>query len=64
MMTLAGYKNSDLLEEAHEFLAGFMLAMVTVHVAGVIFACVRHNENLVRAMFTGRKHSAGPDDVS
>ncbi len=64
MMTLAGYKNSNWLEEAHEFLAGFMLAMVTVHVAGVIFASVRHNENLVRAMFTGRKHSAGPDDVS
>lgn len=63
MMTLAAYKRSEWLEEAHEVLAGFMLALVLVHIAGVIYASLRHNENLVRAMVSGKKKSAGPNDV-
>ena len=43
------------LEEAHEAVAGAMLAVVGVHVAGVAVSSWLHRENLVRAMITGRK---------
>lgn len=43
------------LEEAHEFVAHAMLAVVAVHVAGVVASSLLHRENLVAAMLTGRK---------
>ena len=46
------------LEEVHETAGNLMLAVVGVHVAGVLLGSWMHRENLVRSMFTGRK--AGP----
>lgn len=43
------------MEEAHEILANALLALVILHVLGVIHACWRHRENLVLSMVTGRK---------
>lgn len=43
------------LEEFHEGAANAMLAVVLVHIAGVIASSLRHHENLVRGMITGRK---------
>jgi cytochrome b len=43
------------LEDAHEALAWSLLAVVVVHVAGVLLSSVLHRENLVAAMITGRK---------
>lgn len=52
---LATYTLGDAWEEVHETLANVMLALVGVHVAAVIASCWLHRENLVAAMFTGRK---------
>jgi cytochrome b len=43
------------LEELHELLAHFMILLVLGHLAGVVLSSAMHRENLVRAMFTGRK---------
>jgi cytochrome b len=51
------------LEEAHELLAGTMLAVVVVHLAGVIVGSLMHRENLVRAMITGRKDGVPSEEI-
>jgi len=45
----------DRFEDAHEALANLMLAVVGVHVAAVVVSSRLHRDNLVLAMFTGRK---------
>ena len=45
----------DWLEEAHELAASLMLAVVGVHILGVLVASRLHRENLAASMITGRK---------
>jgi cytochrome b len=54
---LPGLANFDgeVFEELHEGLAAAMLMVAALHVGGVIVGSLAHRENLVRAMFTGRK---------
>ncbi|HJV72254.1 cytochrome b/b6 domain-containing protein [Ideonella sp.] len=53
----------DWLEEAHEALATGMLALVGLHVLGVVVGSLAHRENLARAMFTGRKLGPARDAI-
>ena len=53
----------DWLEDLHEGAANFMLALVAVHVAGVVVSSWLHRENLVRAMVTGKKDCAPGEGI-
>ena len=45
----------DWVEETHARLSDVLIVAMLVHVAGALVASVRHRENLVWAMVTGRK---------
>jgi cytochrome b len=62
MLSALGEEGHHWLEELHEGIAGTLLAAAAVHVAGVVWESLRHRENLVRAMFTGRKRAPAPED--
>jgi cytochrome b len=52
------------LEEVHEACANAMLAVVVIHVAGVIVSSVLHKENLVRAMVSGYKEGEPEEGIA
>jgi cytochrome b len=47
--------SGEWLAQVHKVAANVMMAVVGVHIAGVVVASWLHKENLVRAMVTGRK---------
>jgi len=48
--------------ELHEGLTDFLIVLVALHLAGVVFTSIRQRENLVKAMVTGTKR--GPDQAA
>lgn len=50
----------DWMEEGHELFSNAMLAIVVIHVVGVIAGSLAHHENLAYSMVTGHKQGA-PD---
>jgi len=63
LLTTDAFWGSEAMEGIHEMLAYLALVLVALHIVGIAFASVRHHENLVRAMITGRKRMSGPADV-
>jgi len=53
----------ETFEEIHEVLANAWLAMVAVHVAGVVVASVAHRRNLAASMITGRRHGGSATEA-
>jgi cytochrome b len=51
------------VEELHEALAILLLVLAALHVAGVVFTSIFEQENLVAAMFHGRKREPGIGDI-
>lgn len=59
LATTDRFWGAEWLEESHEALANLLLVLIALHVGGVVFGSLHDGENLVRAMVTGRKRSAG-----
>jgi cytochrome b len=55
LMTTEALLGVEWIEELHEGFATATLMLAGLHVAGAIYASVRHGENLVLAMITGWK---------
>ncbi len=63
MMGLDRFFGNETLEELHEAFAMTILVLAGIHVAAAVFESVRHRENLIKAMFTGRKRKPTGTDV-
>lgn len=57
MMTTDAFWGAEWVEDVHEGLVNATLALVALHVTGVLWTGVKHKENLVKAMFTGWKRA-------
>ena len=57
MQTLDAYWGVEWVEDLHEGLANLLVALVIVHVAAAVLESLRHRENLILSMITGRKRT-------
>ena len=63
MQGLDAYWGVKWVRELHEATANAILMLAGLHVAAAIVESVRHRENLVWSMITGRKRAPSGDDV-
>lgn len=63
MGELGGREGDEFWEEAHEASVNIMLLLIVLHLTGVVASSVMHDENLVRAMVTGRKQRLKEDQA-
>lgn len=62
LLTTDAYWGVKWMQKLHDLIAHILLALVGLHLAGVVLASVRHRENLVAAMIGGRKRAPKPSD--
>lgn len=55
MQTLDAFWGIEWVETLHGTLANLLIVLVAIHVAAAVLESLRHRENLVLAMITGRK---------
>lgn len=55
MLTRPAWRDARWIEDAHVLLAHAVLGACALHVLGVLYTSLRHRENLIVAMITGRK---------
>ncbi|MGV8987086.1 MAG: cytochrome b/b6 domain-containing protein [Cypionkella sp.] len=58
------YYGVDWVSSLHGLIADGMVALILIHLGGVALASIRHRENLVRAMITGRKRAPQDHDIA
>jgi cytochrome b len=66
MLTLDAFWGNGTVEDLHVLLVDTMIVAIVVHVGANIYCSLRHRENLIGAMVTGRKRglnapAPGPD---
>ncbi len=62
MMGMDRYFGQEWIEHWHKGLVNGLLLLIVLHLAGVVLASLRHNENLVAAMIHGQKGLHDPSD--
>jgi cytochrome b len=58
LMETRAFFGVEWMEDLHETLSNLFLIAVPLHILGVVWGSVRHHENLVASMLTGRKRAA------
>jgi len=64
LYTTDRFFGDETVETVHQWLAWSLLALVGLHLGGVIFTSLKHRENLVRAMFDGKKRAPRETDIA
>jgi cytochrome b len=64
LITSDAFWGDERISELHEGLGWTLVALIALHLLGVLFASLRHRENLPRAMLDGAKQAAHEGDVS
>ena len=57
LMSTDAFWGDEAMEELHATLVDITLVAVGLHVAAAVYESRRHGENLIKAMFTGRKRA-------
>ncbi|MEO6608113.1 MAG: cytochrome b/b6 domain-containing protein [Aestuariivirga sp.] len=63
LMTTDAYYGDDAMQELHSLCAYSVIGLAILHIFGVVMASRHHRENLVAAMFTGKKRGPAPGDI-
>jgi cytochrome b len=64
MMGVDRFFGNEVLEELHETSAMAILSLAIVHVLGAVIEGLRHHENLIKSMVTGRKRAPAGSDIN